>query len=77
MIRQGHRDATLERIGKHGLVLAIQDATELNYTTHKALSRTGYLDSKYAQGLKVHSVLTVLPQGITIRHHRATTVIPG
>ncbi|MEH2127700.1 hypothetical protein [Nostoc sp.] len=35
-------------------MLAIQDTTELNYTSHKALSGTGYLDSKYAQGLKVH-----------------------
>ncbi len=27
MIRQGHTDATLERIGKHQVVLAIQDTT--------------------------------------------------
>jgi hypothetical protein len=66
MIRQGHRDATVERIGKYGVVLAIQDTTELNYTTHKALSGRGYLDSKYAQGLKVHSVMTVSPQGIPL-----------
>ncbi|AFY46810.1 transposase family protein [Nostoc sp. PCC 7524] len=66
MIRQGHQDATVERIAKHEVVLAIQDTTELNYTTHKALSGTGYLDSKYAQGLKVHSVMTVSPQGIPL-----------
>lgn len=66
MIRQGHIDATVERISKQGVVLAIQDTTELNYTSHKALSGTGYLDSKYAQGLKVHSVFTASPQGIPL-----------
>jgi hypothetical protein len=66
MIRQGHQDATVERIAKHQAVLAIQDTTELNYTSHKALSGTGYLDSKYAKGLKVHSVLTVSTQGIPL-----------
>ncbi|MBW4426866.1 MAG: IS4 family transposase [Nostoc desertorum CM1-VF14] len=66
MIRQGHIDATVERIAKHPVVLAIQDTTELNYTSHKALSKTGYLDSKYAKGLKVHSVFTTSPQGIPL-----------
>jgi len=48
------------------LNLAIQDTTELNYTSHKALCGAGYLDSKYAQGLKVHSVLTASTQGIPL-----------
>ncbi|MFM7369302.1 MAG: IS4 family transposase, partial [Sphaerospermopsis kisseleviana] len=46
--------------------MAIQDTTELNYTSHKALSGIGYLDNKYALGLKVHSVLTVSTQGIPL-----------
>jgi Transposase DNA-binding len=33
-LRKGHVDATLERIKNHQIVLAIQDTTELNYTTH-------------------------------------------
>ncbi|WP_414517945.1 IS4 family transposase [Nostoc sp. PCC 9305] len=66
MIRQGHRDATVERISKQRVVLAIQDTTELNYTSHKALSGTGYLDSKYAQGLKVHSIFTASAQGVPL-----------
>ncbi|MEH2058846.1 IS4 family transposase [Nostoc sp.] len=66
MIRQGHIDASVERIVQQDVVLAIQDTTELNYTSHKALSGTGYLDSKYAQGLKVHTVFTADPQGIPL-----------
>ena len=66
MIRQGHIDATVERMAKYQVVLAIQDTTELNYSSHKALSGTGYLDSKYAKGLKVHSVLTASTEGIPL-----------
>ena len=57
MIRQGHVDAILNRIKHCSLVLAVQDTTELNYTTHKSLSGVGYLDSKYANGFKVNSTL--------------------
>ncbi len=46
--------------------MAIQDTTEINYTSHKALSGIGYLDNKYALGLKVHSVLTVSTQVIPL-----------
>ncbi|NET69443.1 MAG: IS4 family transposase [Moorea sp. SIO1G6] len=66
MIRQGHIEATQERISQHQVVLAIQDTTELNYTKQKALSGAGYLDSKYATGLKVHSVLSVSSKGLPL-----------
>ena len=48
------------------MVLAIQDTTELNYTSHKALSGAGYLDNKYATGLKVHSTLSVSTEGVPL-----------
>ena len=66
MIRQGHRNATVERIIKYPVVLAIQDTTDLNYTSHNALEGTGYLDSKSAMGFKVHSVFTVTPEGLPL-----------
>jgi len=65
-IRQGHQQSTVERIKKHSIVLAIQDTTELNYTSHKALKGAGYLDSKLCTGLKVHSVLTASTQGVPL-----------
>ena len=65
-IRQGHQQATVERIREHSVVLAIQDTTELNYTSHKALQGAGYLDSKLCNGLKVHSVLTANTQGVPL-----------
>lgn len=36
MIRQGHIEATQERISQHQVVLAIQDTTELNYCIAKS-----------------------------------------
>ncbi|HBE18628.1 MAG TPA: IS4 family transposase [Cyanobacteria bacterium UBA11149] len=65
-LRQGHVDATRERIKNHQVILAIQDTTELNYTTHKAVKGVGYLDSKYAQGLKVHSTLAATIEGVPL-----------
>lgn len=64
MILQGHIESTVERIAEQTLVLAIQDTTELNYTSHKALSGAGYLDSKSTRGLKVHSTFVVTTQGV-------------
>ena len=66
-LRKGHVDATLSRIPNHQIIGAIQDTTELNYTTHKAVKRVGYLDSKYAHGLKkVHSTLAATTQGLPL-----------
>ena len=42
MIRKGHINSTVERIIQYPVVLAIQDTTELNYTSHFALSGAGY-----------------------------------
>ena len=39
---------------------------QLNYTSHKALSGVGYLNSKYASGLKVHSTLAVSDKGLPL-----------
>ena len=66
MIRQGHINVTLNRIKEYSVVLAIQDTTELNYTSHKSLSGVGYLDSKYANGFKVHSTFATNTEGLPL-----------
>ncbi len=65
-LRKGHVDATLSRIKNHQVILAIQDTTELNYTTHEAVKGVGYLDNKYAHGLKVHSTLAATTEGLPL-----------
>jgi len=66
MVLAGHIESTVERMRKHQVVLAVQDTTELNYTSHKALSGVGYLDNKHTRGLKVHSTLSVSPEGVPL-----------
>ncbi|WP_293340522.1 hypothetical protein [Microcoleus sp. CAWBG58] len=46
--------------------MAIQDTTELNYTTHEAVKGVGYLDNKYAHGLKVHSKEAATTEGLPL-----------
>jgi len=65
-LTKGHVDATLSRIKNHQIIWAIQETTELNYTTHKTIKGVGYLDSKYAQGLKLHSNLAATTQGLPL-----------
>jgi hypothetical protein len=41
-----HREATQHRIGKEKIVLAVQDTTSLNYSTHPATHDLGPIGSK-------------------------------
>src|SRR5690606_2268010 len=42
-ILQSHYEATLSRVAKESVVLAVQDTTALNYTTHKAIADMGLI----------------------------------
>ena len=56
----GHREATLSRAASEPVVLAIQDTTSLNYTTHQATEGLGPIASTGADatlGLEVHSLM--------------------
>jgi len=44
-IRQAHQEATLERASAHPVVLAVQDTTTLNYSTHPKTQGLGPLGS--------------------------------
>lgn len=61
-ILASHVQATRERITGHAVVLAVQDTTELDYTTHPATQGLGYLEDAAHQGLYVHTTLLVTPQ---------------
>jgi hypothetical protein len=41
-----HKEATASRMKEHPVVLAVQDTTELNYTSHEALEDIGFLARK-------------------------------
>jgi hypothetical protein len=64
-IRQAHHQATLQRVAAHPVVLAIQDTTALNYSTHPKTQGLGPIGSHSAKtiGLLLHSTLAVTPTG--------------
>lgn len=65
-IRQAHTASTIERIKSTEIILAIQDTTNLDFTTHRATKNLGYLDNSYSMGLKVHSTLAVSSMGVPL-----------
>jgi len=70
-IRQAHSESTMGRCQGQELILAIQDTTDLDYSTHPATRGLGHLQGKRTkgklpQGLKVHSVMAVSPEGVPL-----------
>jgi hypothetical protein len=62
---QPHYQATQARVAQHSIVLAVQDTTSLNYTTHRAIEGAGPIGSwiNGPQGLHLHSTLTFSTDG--------------
>jgi hypothetical protein len=62
---QPHYEATRPRVAAEPLVLAVQDTTSLNYSTHRATDDLGPISSKPegAVGLWLHSTLAFNAQG--------------
>src|SRR5919202_490823 len=65
-ILAAHRDSTLSRVEGEEIVLAVQDTTELDFSSQPKTQGLGALSKKDAQGLKVHSVLCVSPLGVPL-----------
>lgn len=62
----GHRQETAQRCREHSLVLAVQDTTEMDYTSHKSTTGLGPLTSVRNRGLLAHSVMAVHPSGLPL-----------
>ncbi len=63
-IREPHHKATLQRVSLHPVILAVQDTTTLNYSTHPCTEGLGPIcHSSKSIGLLVHSTLAVTPTG--------------
>jgi hypothetical protein len=58
-----HRAGVLSRIQACSTVLAIQDTTDLNFTSHPKTTGLGYINQTQQQGIKVHSSLAVSGAG--------------
>lgn len=62
----GHFAQTALRSRDHPWVLAVQDTTEFDYSSHPATLGLGPLGSGERKGLLCHSVLAVTPEGLPL-----------
>jgi len=62
---KGHVEATAQRVGKHQVVLAVQDTTTLNYTAHPGTAGLGPINTKSDQavGLILHDTMAFSSEG--------------
>ena len=63
---ESHVAATLERVRAQSRALVLQDTTELDYSTKKALQGTGALSVEVRQGFFAHSQYVVTPQRLPL-----------
>lgn len=64
-ILSSHYESTLSRVNKESVVLAVQDTTTLNYSTHPATADLGLIGSKHEGiiGLLVHDTMAFNLEG--------------
>lgn len=65
-ISAAHYRETYRRIHKYKRILAIQDITDFNFTTHKATTGLGPIDSTLSQGFKLQSVMAATDTGLPL-----------
>lgn len=65
-VLEPHRDATLERMKKHPVVLCVQDTTELDYTSKPQIQGLGPLTWSNSIGLYIHPTLAVTPERLCL-----------
>ncbi|HIK08342.1 MAG TPA: IS4 family transposase [Trichormus sp. M33_DOE_039] len=65
-ISNGHVKSAIERAKEQEIVLAIQDTTNLDVTSHPATEGIGYLDHRKSLGLKVHTTLLSSKKGVPL-----------
>lgn len=65
-VLEPHRDATLERMEQHPVVLCVQDTTELDYTSKSQIQGLGPLTYENSIGLYIHPTLAVTPQRLCL-----------
>jgi hypothetical protein len=77
-IQQCHRQAVRQACAAHAMVLAIQDTSELDYTSQSAAAGLGPIGNGSGRGLLQHSTLAATPDGrlLGVLHQIWTTRTP-
>ena len=61
-----HREATLQRVGQHPVVLCVEDTSELDYTSKPETQGLGPLNYESTRGINIHPMLSVTPEGLCL-----------
>jgi len=62
-IQEAHRGHVRAACASHARILAIQDGSELDYTTHRSVTGLGFVGGDTGRGLLQHSTLAVTTDG--------------
>jgi hypothetical protein len=65
-IRRGHAARTVERLPETGVILAVQDTTDFEFTDHSAVEGLGYLTHPQHFGLFLHTTLGIDSSGVPL-----------
>src|SRR5262249_1935674 len=65
-VLDSHIEATCRRLPHVPVVLAVQDTTEIDWTSHPATQGLGPLGPRACQGLLVHSTLAFTPERLPL-----------
>lgn len=67
-VLRAHVESTIERVKGHEVVLAVQDTSSLNYTTHRATEGMGPINTKKdpSVGMLLHDTMAFTPEGIPL-----------
>ncbi len=64
LIMKSHKNSTVSRLSGKQIILAIQDTTDISYSSHKDTEGLGYInDSETARGYHYHPTLAVTVEG--------------
>lgn len=61
-----HREATLERVRQHPVVLCPEDTSDLDFTSKTATEGLGPLNYEATRGLNIHPMLALTPEGLCL-----------
>ncbi len=61
-----HREATLQRVRQHPVVLCVEDTSELDFTSRPKIEGLGPLNYELTRGLHIHPTVAVTPEGLCL-----------
>lgn len=75
---EAHRHETRYRVAAHEVVLAVQDTTSLDFTSHPQTAGLGILSDPHHRGLFLHTTLLVSPRRVPlgVLHQQTWTRLP-